>query len=165
MANWDDVKLARAQMLRRDRDAVRPNILIVNATTEAELSEDNRVNAANVLGGADTFFRTGTLPNIYGLTVVVVPDAHFGYFNDDVNRKNDIFVRSNDAFLITTNNGPTIMRHNREPLSSETWRVFEGQKNAMNMWERYTFGTFRYTNILRLVKDHAKLDGASGRLN
>jgi hypothetical protein len=147
---WSDVKEARQKMLRRQRDAVRPNILLINATTEAALSEDEKVVNAHIFGGPDTHFRTGTLPNVYGLQVIVVSDANFGYFTDDISRKNDEFNQSTDGFLITTNNGPTILRHNREPMSTETWNVFDGQKRAMNIWERYDFGTFRYTNIMRI---------------
>lgn len=147
---WADVKNARQKMLRRQRDAVRPNILLINATTEATLSEDEKVVNAHIFGSPDTHFRTGTLPNVYGLQILVVSDANFGYFTDDLSRKNDEFNLSTDGFLITTNNGPTILRHNREPMSTETWNVFDRQQRKMSVWERYDFGTFRYTNIMRI---------------
>ncbi len=161
LATWADIKNARQQMLRRQRDAVRPNVLIVNASTEASLSEDERVVNAHILGGTDTFFRTGTLPNIYGLQVIVIPDGHFGYFENDITRQSDEFILSNDAFLLTTNNGPTILRHNREPLSTETWRIWDGQKQALNIWERYDFSMFRYTNIMRIIQSHTDLSGTT----
>jgi hypothetical protein len=151
-ATWDDIKAARAAMLRRERDAVRPTVCIINATTEASLSDSVNVNNAMYLGNAESFFRTGSLPNIYQLTFVVVPDAYFGYFTNDVTRKNDTFVQTNDVFLIATNNGPTIIRHTREPLSTETWRIEDGQKEAINMWERYEYSVYRHTNVMRIEK-------------
>jgi len=150
LVDWSDIRDARRAMLRRQRDAVMPNVVIMNATVEAHLSDDDRVNLAHYFGGADTFFRTGTLPNIYGLTPVVIPDSWHGYFTNDVTRKNDEFVPTNDVFLLTTNNGPTMLRYTREPLSTETWRIYDGQQEAINIWERYNYGCFRYTNIERI---------------
>lgn len=151
-ATWTDIKSARSKMLRRERDAVRPTVCIVNASTEAELGDTLGVNNAAFLGSSDTFFKTGSLPNIYQLIFVVVPDAFHGYFTNDVTRKTDTFTLTNDAFLVATNNGPTIMRHTREPLSTESWRIYEGQKEAMNIWERYEYATFRHTNLMRIAK-------------
>ncbi len=151
-ANWSDIKNARSKMLRRERDAVRPTVCLLNASTEAELGDTLGVNNAAFWGGSETFFKTGSLPNVYNLIFIVVPDALFGYFTNDITRKNDTFVPTNDVFLIGTNNGPTIMRHTREPLSTEVWRIFEGQKDAMNIWERYEYSVFRHTNIMRVRK-------------
>lgn len=151
-ATWSQIKSARSKMLRRERDAARPTVCVINASTEANLAETLGVNNAAFLGGADTFFRTGSLPNIYGLTFVVVPDALHGYFLNDVTRKNSTFTTTNDAFLIAGNNGPTIMRHTRVPLSTETWQVFDGQKSAMNIWERYEYSVYRHTNVMRIKK-------------
>ena len=92
------------------------------------------------------------MPNVYNLIFVVVPDALHGYFTNDMTRKNDTFVRTNDVFLVATGNGPTIMRHTREPLSTETWQIFDGQKHAMNIWERYEYSVFRHTNLMRIRK-------------
>lgn len=147
---WADIKAARHKMLNRSRDAVRPNVCVMNATTEAELSDDDKVNLAHIFGGANTYFREGTLPSIYGLQFVVVPDAHFGYFTNDITRKNSEFVTTNDIILTSTNNGPTILRYSREPLTTETWRIYEGQKEALQVWERYNYGAFRFTNIMRI---------------
>lgn len=151
-AGWTDIRTARSNMLRRVRDAVRPTVCVINATTEAQLSDHVNVNNAAFLGNADTFFLRGTLPNVYQLTFVVVPDALHGYFSNDVTRKNATFTPTNDAFLIGTNNGPTVIRHTREPLSTETWRVYDGQKESMNVWERYEYSIFRHTNIMRIQK-------------
>jgi hypothetical protein len=151
LAGWEDIKNARSKMLRRERDAVRPTIAILNATSEAQLADTVGVNNAAFLGGANTFFQTGSLPNIYGLTFVVVPDALFGYFTNDTARKNSTFTLTNDVFLVATT-GPTIIRHTREPLSTETWQIFDGQKQAMNIWERYEYSVFRHTNIMRIKK-------------
>lgn len=164
-ASWDEIKVARAAMLRKERDAVMPNVVIMNASTEAELSDDSRVNLAQVFGGADTFFRTGQLPSIYRLEPVIIPDAHFGYFDNDVSRLNADFVLTNDVFLLTTNNGPTVIRYNREALSTETWRINARQQEAINLWERYNYGIFRYTNIMRLSKEHTNANGVDERLD
>lgn len=150
--SWSDIKNARSKMLRRERDAARPTVCICNASTEAELGDTLGVNNAAFLGGSDTFFKTGSLPNIYSLIFVVVPDAFFGYFTNDTLRKNNTFRLTNDVFLIATGNGPTIMRHTREPLSTEVWRIFDGQKDAMNIWERYEYSVFRHTNLMRIAK-------------
>jgi hypothetical protein len=158
---WDHIKGARHKMLNKDRDAVRPNVCITNATTEAELSDDDKVNLAHIFGGANTYFREGTLPSIYSLQFVIVPDAYHGYFENDVTRKNDEFVKTNDIFLTTTNNGPTILRYTREPLSTETWRIYDGQREAMNLWERYALGCYRFTNVMRIPYPHTNLSGAS----
>lgn len=147
---WSDIKLARKAMLRRERDAVRPNVCVVNATTEATLSDSDKVNLAYALGDGGTYFRTGALPNIYGLQWVVVPDAQFGYFSNDITRKNSEFTLTNDIFLLATGNGPTILRYTREALSTETWHIYDGQKEALNVWERYNYGCYRYTNIMRI---------------
>lgn len=148
---WQDIKAARTKMLRRVRDAVRPNVAIINATTEAELSDDDKVNLAYIFGDAGTYFRTGALPSIYGLQFVVVPDGLFGYFTNDVTRKNSEFVPTNDILLASTGNGPTILRYTREALSTETWRIYDGQKEAVNVWERYNYGCYRFTNIMRIA--------------
>lgn len=161
---FDDIKDARAKMLRPKRDAVRPDVCIINATTEADLSDDDKVNNGIILFSPDTFFRTGSLPNVYGLQFIVVPDSHFGYFEDDVARTNDDFIPTTDAFLLTVNNGPTVTRHTREPMSTEVWRIYDGQKNALNMWERYEYSTFRYTNVMRIAKTHLMADGNNGVL-
>lgn len=159
---WRDIRTARAKMLRRERDAVRPTVCVINASTEAALSDSVNVNNAAFLGNADTFFRTGTLPNVYQLTFIVVPDAFMGYFTNNVTRKNATFRPTNDAFLIATDNGPTMLRHTRESLSTQTWQIYDGQKEAMNLWERYEYSVFRHTNIMRIAKE---LDGSAGPLN
>ena len=151
-ATWTNIKDARSKMLRRERDAVRPTVCLCNASTEAELSDTLGVNNAAFLGGSDTFFKTGSLPNVYNLIFQIVPDAFFGFFLNDVTRKNNTFTLTNDVFLIATGNGPTIMRHTREPLSTETWRIYDGQKDAMNIWERYEYSVFRHTNLMRIKK-------------
>jgi len=89
------------------------------------------------------------------LTFVVVPDALHGYFTNDITRKNATFVPTNDVFLIATNNGPTIIRHTREPLTTETWRIQDGQKEAINIWERYEYSVYRHTNLMRIEKPTA----------
>lgn len=148
---WADIKLGRKKMATRERDAVMPDTLIMNASTESDLSDDSRVNQANIYGSANTHFATGQMPRVYGIqNFIVVPDSYFGYFADDTARKSADFVPTNDVFLLTTQNGPTVMRHTREPLSTETWRIYDGQREALNLWERYDYGIFRYTNILRI---------------
>mgnify|MGYP007059381988 FL=1 len=151
LATWTDIKDARAKMLRRERDAARPTVCICNASTEANLADTLGVNNAAFLGGSDTFFRTGSLPNIYGLQFVIVPDAFHGYFSNNTLRKNTQFIQTNDVFLVAGNNGPTVMRHTREPLSTESWQIFDGQKSAMNIWERYEYSTYRHTNLMRIA--------------
>jgi hypothetical protein len=160
-STWTNIKDGRAKMLRRERDAVRPNVCILNASTEAELGDTLGVNNAAFLGNTDTFFRTGSLPNIYQLTFYVIPDALHGYFTSDVTRKTNTFVLTNDIFLATTNNGPTMMRHTREPLSTESWKIYDGQKEAMTIWERYEYALFRHTNVMRIIKGNV----AGGFLN
>jgi hypothetical protein len=161
---WADIKEGRQRMLRRSRDAVRPNVAILNATTEATLSESDKVNLAYIIGDGGTYWRTGALPNIYGLQFVVVPDALYGYFTNDVARKNNEFVKTDDICLLTTSNGPTIMRYTREPLTTETWRIQDGQKEALNVWERYNYGCYRFTNIMRVSYNHTNADGSTGKL-
>lgn len=158
---WKDIKMARQKMVNRPRDAVRPNVCIINATTETTLSDDDKVNLAYMFGDAGTYWREGKMPSIYGLSFVVVPDAFFGYFTDDTSRKNNQFVTTNDIILTTTTNGPTIVRYNREPLTTEAWRIYEGQKEALNIWERYNYGAYRFTNLMRVTYPHKDLTGAT----
>ena len=150
LLTWDDVAAGRAKMFRRARDAVLPRILVTNASNEQNLASSTSVNDAKFWGAEDTYFRKGELPPVYGLTFIIVPDAYFGYFTNDVTLNNDEFVTTNDAFLLTPEG--TVFRHTREPLSTEAWTVYDGQKQALNIWERYEYSTFKFTNVLRIVK-------------
>lgn len=161
LCTWTEIRNARKKMLRRERDAVRPTVAIINASTEANLADTLGVNNAAFLGGANTFFQTGSLPNIYGLTFVIVPDAFFGYFTNNITRKNATFTLTNEVFLVAPV-GPTIIRHTREPLTTETWQVFDGQMSSMNIWERYEYSVFRHTNLMRIKKE---LPDSTGTLN
>ncbi len=147
---WDDIREARAKMLRRERDAHRPTICVINASHEAYLADSMAVNNAAFLGAADTFFKNGSLPNIYGLQFVVIPDAHHGYFSNHHQRKNGQFIPSCDAFLIEPSG--FMFRHTREPITTETWRLFRQQKQAMSIWERYDYSVFNYAKVMRIQK-------------
>jgi hypothetical protein len=54
-----------------------------------------------------------------------------------------------------------MMRHTREPLSTESWKIYDGQKEAMTIWERYEYALFRHTNVMRIIKGNV----AGGFLN